>query len=179
MDHIDEESKHFIEQHHYSKSARSQKAKHVFKLIDHYDNLVGVAVYGDPTSIHYNGTNTIELRRLCLIDDTPKNTESYFIGRTLRWMKKNTEYSKVLSFADPNHGHQGIIYRASNFKYEGRETYDGYSVEYQGTSFTKREVYQKTGGEYTSRALELQAAIKSGEAKQIKLERKHRYVYEL
>ena len=29
----------------------------------------------------------IELRRLCCIDNTPKNTESYFIGFTLRWLK--------------------------------------------------------------------------------------------
>ena len=59
----------------------------------------------------------IELRRLCCIDDTPKNTESYFIGRTLRWMKNNTDIKKVISYADKTYNHEGGIY--SNFKHLG------------------------------------------------------------
>ena len=45
-------------------------------------------------------TDVIELRRLCCIDDTLKNTESYFIGYTLRWLRDNTEIKKVISYAD-------------------------------------------------------------------------------
>ena len=40
----------------------------------------------------------MELRRLVCIDDTPKNTESYFIGKTLRWLKHNTDVEVVVSF---------------------------------------------------------------------------------
>ena len=61
----------------------------------------------------------MELRRLCCIDDTPTNTESYFIGKTLRWLKRNSKYRVIISFADPNHGHEGIIYKATNFKHFG------------------------------------------------------------
>jgi hypothetical protein len=119
---IDEEIKQLITDFHYSKSSRSQQQKHVFKLIDNRSNtLVGVAIYGNPMSRHYNKLETIELRRLCLIDDTPKNTESYFIGQTLRWLGRYTDYKQVVSFADPNHGHAGTIYKASNFLYDGRE----------------------------------------------------------
>ena len=59
------------------------------------------------------------MNRLCCIDDTPKNTESYFIGKTLRWLKKNTNYRVILSFADPHEGHEGTIYKATNFLHRG------------------------------------------------------------
>ena len=64
----------------------------------------------------------IELKRLCCIDNTPKNTESYFIGKTLRWLKQNTDYDLVVSYADTFYGHSGVIYKASNFKHVGMTT---------------------------------------------------------
>ena len=64
-------------------------------------------------------SDVIELRRLCCIDATPKCTESYFIGKTQRWLKKNTNYKIIVSYADAYHGHRGTIYKATNFKYEG------------------------------------------------------------
>ena len=54
-----------------------------------------------------------------IIDDTPKNAESFFIGRALKWLRKNSEWKFIVSYADPEQGHQGTIYKASNFKYEG------------------------------------------------------------
>ena len=63
--------------------------------------------------------NVIELRRLCCIDDTPKNTESYFIGATLRLLRKDWGHGIVVSYADKEYGHSGVIYRASNFKMVG------------------------------------------------------------
>ena len=55
------------------------------------------------------------MRRLCCIDDTPTNTESFFIGKTLRWLKRNTDAEVIISYSDLHHGHEGIIYKASNF----------------------------------------------------------------
>ena len=176
-DKIDEETKEFIQRWHYSKSARSQKQKHVFKLVDKHNSLVGVAIYGQPMSRHHT-EDTIELRRLCLIDDTPRNTESFFIGKTLRWLAKNTEYSRVISFADPNHGHTGTIYKASNFDYEGLESNGNPRVVQHGDKqYHMRQYYQKKGDDYSVDALKLQALVKSGEAEVIKQERKHKYIY--
>ena len=56
---------------------------------------------------------------MCCIDETPKNTESYFIGKTLKWLKDNTKYRVILSFADTAQGHEGTIYKATNFIYKG------------------------------------------------------------
>ena len=69
--------------------------------------------YGDKEN------DVIELRRLCCIDDTPKNTESFFIGQTLQWLKTNTDIKVIVSYADAHYGHGGIIYKATNFFHEG------------------------------------------------------------
>ena len=66
------------------------------------------------TSKKYNPINPdkcFELRRLVCIDDTPKNTESYFIGQTFKWLKKNTDIEVIVSFADEEEGHTGVIYK--------------------------------------------------------------------
>lgn len=177
---IDDEIKNFIKTWHYSKSARSQKQKHVFKLVDKSNRLIGVAIYGQPMSRHQD-KDTIELRRLCLIDDTPRNTESWFIARTLKWLRANTTHTKVVSFADPNHGHLGTIYRASNFQYDGLEKNGNPRVvEYDGKQYHMRQYYAKeTNGDYQTHALRLQAAVRTGDAEIIKQERKHKYTYVL
>ena len=61
----------------------------------------------------------VELRRLYVVDGTPRNTESFFIGYTLRWLKRNTPVEKVITYADPKQGHSGGIYKATNFVYIG------------------------------------------------------------
>jgi hypothetical protein len=177
---IDDETKDFIKTWHYSKSSRSQQQKHVFKLVDKANRLVGVAIYGNPMSRHFNSSEVIELRRLCLIDDTPKNTESYFIAKTLKWLEKNTSYTSVVSFADPNHGHSGTIYKASNFHYDGLEKNGNPRVlKFRGREIHMRQVYQKKNGQYTDDAIEWQDLIKSGHATVEKQEKKHRYTYNL
>ena len=56
-----------------------------------------------------------ELHRLHILDCTPKNTESWFISRCLKMLKKDKPAIKaVLSFADMTEGHKGTIYQATN-----------------------------------------------------------------
>lgn len=54
-----------------------------------------------------------------MIDDTPRNSESKSIGIMLRILKKHG-VQRVLSYADPNYGHVGTIYRASGFTLLGQ-----------------------------------------------------------
>ena len=56
-----------------------------------------------------------ELHRLHIIDETPKNTESWFISRCLCQLKIDKSIIwGVLSFSDTTEGHSGIIYKATN-----------------------------------------------------------------
>ena len=83
----------------------------------------------------------MELRRLVCIDETPKNTESYFIGKTLRWLKQNTDVEVVVSFADQHYGHVGTIYKATNFEYFG-ETSPARVLMVDGKEYHSRSLNQ-------------------------------------
>ena len=120
----------FIEKYHYSQNVNGVQSLYHFGLYGEGNfglpKMIGAMMYAHPsmpaTAEKYNPINPtkcLELRRLCCIDDTPTNTESYFIGKTLRWLKQNTDMEVVVSFADQHHGHSGIIYKASNFEYLG------------------------------------------------------------
>jgi len=169
----------FVERWHYSKSCRSQKQIHVFTLHNLLGRMVGVSIYGQPISRN-SDSNGIELRRFCLDDSCEKNTASFFLGKTLNWLRKNEfEYNQVVSFADPNKGHQGTIYKAANFQYDGLEKNNPRIILYKGEVYHTRQYYQKRNGQYDDVALELQRAVELGEAQIVPQERKHRFIYKL
>jgi Helix-turn-helix len=109
----------WMSERHYSGSA-PRNTKYAFEL-KRNEQRVGLILFGSPSRQQaikkYAGY--IELTRLWVDDSCPKNTESYLIGHCLRWLKKNTDLNGVISYADPNVGHQGVIYRASNFELDG------------------------------------------------------------
>jgi hypothetical protein len=62
-----------------------------------------------------------ELSRLCVDPEIQKkeyNITSWFLSRCIRRFKKDANVSAILSYADSTR-HNGIIYRACNFKYYG------------------------------------------------------------
>lgn len=59
--------------------------------------------------------NVIELTRLWVDDDAPRNGESFLIGRSIKQCGKEI----VVSFADTAENHLGIIYQATNWLYTG------------------------------------------------------------
>lgn len=60
----------------------------------------------------------LELTRLWCANDYPKNTESRLISQALKQLPKKIKV--VISFADENEGHCGIIYQATNWYYLGQ-----------------------------------------------------------
>lgn len=117
----------FITQRHYL--GRPGAASFAFGLWDG-TTLAGVCTYG--TIISKNAAaicgerwadTVLELTRLVLLDETPKNSESYFIGQTFKWLNGPRV---LLSYADTNAGHVGTIYQATNWLYTGASTKGGY-----------------------------------------------------
>ena len=140
----------FIEKHHYSHNINGVQSYYHFGLFRDgkfgLPEMIGAMLYAMPsmpsTAKKYNPINPtkcFELRRLVCIDDTPTNTESYFIGQTFKWLKQNTDIEVIVSFADEEYGHRGIIYKATNFEYLGT------------TSPSKKLIVD--GKEYHSRSL--------------------------
>ena len=143
----------FIEKHHYSHNVNGIQSYHHFGLYTEGNfglpKMIGAMMYAIPsmpaTAAKYNPINPnkcLELRRLVCIDDTPKNTESYFIGQTFRWLKQYTDMEVVVSFADQHYGHSGTIYKASNFDYLG-ETAGARILMVDGKEMHSRSLNQK------------------------------------
>lgn len=100
-------------------------------FFDTEDRMIGTIVYAHPVSNRAIGSicgeNVLELNEVLElvrlhIDDIPngKNIESYVIAQSFQWLKNNAPEVKVLiSYADPEVGHGGRIYRATNWLYQG------------------------------------------------------------
>lgn len=174
----------FIEQHHYSHNINGLMSSYCFAMYDQQQRMVGAMIYGKLGMANawkkYGKSidEVMELRRLVLVDDTPKNSESYFIGRTLRWLKANTAVTTIVSYADPNYGHSGVIYRATNFEHAGM-TAPGKVIIWNGKKYHDKAIRTKYKGELKPFAKRLRQALEDGEAHYAKQLPKHIYVKNL
>lgn len=64
--------------------------------------------------------------RLCAVEELPKNTESHFISKCIKHVKKNYDFDVLFTWADGMLGKPGTIYQASNFWYAGHIWTDTY-----------------------------------------------------
>ena len=185
--HIDD-IRTFVERWHYSGNVNGIRITQCFALRDS-SHLIGAMIYGGLAMANawkkYGETehDVIELRRLCCIDDTPKNTESYFIGKTLRWLRNNTDHLTVVSYADTHHGHSGTIYKAANFTHVGM-TPAGRIIRWGEREFhdkTIRTYYVNKYGfkELKPFAVRLRDALESGDAYYCERPPKHIYLFHL
>ena len=142
----------FIEKHHYSHNVNGVQSLYHYGLFREGNfgipKMIGAMMYAHPsmpaTAAKYNPINHdkfLELRRLVCIDDTPKNTESYFIGQSFKLLKRDTDMEVIVSFADQHHGHTGVIYKATNFDYLG-ETGKGRILMVDGKEMHSRSLNQ-------------------------------------
>ena len=138
----------FIHKWHYSHDTNGIQQRQCFALYNE-NKIIGAMIYAIPsmpnTAKKYNPDNPDkcwELRRLCCIDDTPTNTESYFISQTLKWLRQNTDIEVIVSYADLEQGHEGVIYKASNFHLLGQSG-GGRVLMVDGKKYHARSLGQK------------------------------------
>lgn len=116
-----EQTKEWLIYKHYA--GRIPSISYSFGLY-HFNQLVGVCTYGLPASENalllcgesYR-SNAIELNRLIKNDGLPKNIQSWFVSQTFKLLPKPLI---ILSYADPNNGHNGYTYQALNFLFTGK-----------------------------------------------------------
>lgn len=107
---------------------------------------VGVCVFALPpreTSKRY-GCTAWELARLWVDDSMPKNTETWFISRAVKFIQKNfREVGVIVSYADPSKGHRGTIYRAGSWIEDGKTDQDRktprFDYEANGRVYSRRK----------------------------------------
>lgn len=81
---------------------------------------VAVVCFGHPVNRHMNAETCIELIRMARRPEGhPDLKLSALVGFSLRWLRLNTKYKLVLSYADTTHNHHGGIYQATNFSFVG------------------------------------------------------------
>ena len=161
------------------------KQDHVF--FDDHEELVGAIAYARPLgrlsvksiSEKLDISQSLELTRLFIHDGYPKNIESYSIARSFTWIRENLPKVEVLlSYSDPEQGHLGIVYQASNWLYQGTgfSIMDKYRLSLTKTPYDwihHRTIYDNYG---TVSIDELKRQI--GHTFWLKKEtNKHRYIY--
>jgi len=91
-------------------------------------NLVGVAAIGSPSNPGVAGSifgedkikQVMELRRFALVPGLEKNTASEFLSGVIKMIRVDfKDVWGLISFADPEQGHLGIIYQAVGALYLG------------------------------------------------------------
>ena len=134
-----ESIKHLFLNYHYLKSMPAGILA-CYGLFD--ENKLGISVGGAVFCngrIQYDGVY-IEFSRMFMYDFLPSNSESSFIGKCMKSLKKKfPSYKGVVTWADSNRGHNGIIYLASNFVYDGESRKVN---KYVGKN--KKIIYQRT-----------------------------------
>ena len=175
--------KDFIESNHYSQSINGCISDYCFALYDD-SKMIGAMFYGRMAMRNQwkrfakKESDVIELRRLCCIDETPKNTESYFIGKTLKWLRKNTEIKIVVSYADKEYSHSGTIYKASNFKCLGLKP-GAKVIWHEGKKYHDKTIRTKYKGKLKPFALRLKNALDEGIAYYAMTAGKYCFTYKL
>lgn len=114
----------FIRANHYAKGCANTSAE-CFGLF-RSGALVGAALWMPPTRVAaesvdpYDWRRVLSLSRLAVAPGEPTNAASLFIGAMLRAIQAEDRWTMLLTYADESQGHEGTIYRATNWRYLGR-----------------------------------------------------------
>lgn len=108
--------------HHYLHRCPSVSFAYGVFDAELFGALFGVVTFGVPPSRHLmvsvckaEPDSVLELNRLLVDDRLGRNTESWFLKRALALLPPRI----IVSYADTAWGHNGYVYRASNFYYSG------------------------------------------------------------
>ena len=176
--------KSFVEKWHYSKNINGLNISYVFGLF-YKQYLIGAIIYGSLSMANTwqkygtDETEVVELKRLCCIDATKKNTESFFIAKTIKFLKKYSNYKTIVSYADPYFNHQGTIYKASNF------THEGFTAKSKVILYKNKIYHDKTIRSVDDQkrlkpfTFQIKKALQLGQATYIDKPPKHIYCYEI
>lgn len=150
------EAKAFLRRHHYLKNFPA--ARRIFSIYRHAE-MVGLCVYAQPGHnaagvAVFNGThrNSVELKRLCLLEGTPYNLCSHFCQITFNILKRTDKNLRgVITYSDPMRrttldgrtvtaGHVGSTFQSLSGIYLGRSRARKIKVLPDGSTFNERTI---------------------------------------
>ena len=130
----------------------------------------------------FKDDNYLDLNRLCVNEGLKKNVLSFFVSQCLKILKKNVV---IVSYADPNNGHNGYIYQATNWIYTGAGRVNENDERGVNKFFFRNKEYHERHIPETMKSLKFKIDehktknenwIENG-GQILKQERKHRYFF--
>jgi GNAT superfamily N-acetyltransferase len=117
----------WLRRYHYLGALPGWRYAAALRTLDNDLLWEGVVVVGTPASSVLARRGYLEVRRLALRADAPKNAGSYLLGHVKRWAR-DQGISRLVSYADPSvrgprncpgNEHRGTIYLAAGFRPDG------------------------------------------------------------
>lgn len=173
----------YVETHHYSHSINGLKVTQCYALYEG-DVLRGALMFGQLTTTAWKKygeaeSDVVELRRMVVADECPRNTNSWFMSKAIKDFKRRFDYKVCVSYADPEHGHAGIVYQASNWLYVGETAADTVLETPEGKRYHSRALRTKYKGQLKPFAKRLCDMRSAGLLKEVKVRGKHIYLLPL
>jgi hypothetical protein len=142
------EARCFLGKYHYL-PAISKYGKHYGAFVD--DTLVAVCTFSGVTRketanrLGVKPRSMRELSRFCIHPSyQKKNFASYLLSRFVKLFgKDNRDVKMLVSFADHTEGHEGTIYKATNWTYDGDCKASYYYISADGCVIHKKTVWDR------------------------------------
>lgn len=160
----------FIRREHYAKGCANTSTE-AFGLF-RGQALVGAALWMPPTRVCAESVDreqwrkVISLSRVALLPEEPTNAESLFIGAMLRSLNKAGRWVAAVTSADESQGHEGIIYKATNWRYLGRTKPEPRWLDANGKQVSRRATKSRKAKDMTALGCTMVGKFS-----------KHKYVY--
>jgi len=125
-----------VKNYHYSHKVVPNSNLHLGIFDKQSNELVGALQFGPPMNPKStpnniaegsNSAEMLELNRMVMADDQPRNSESQAISLCINWIRKfRKDLHYLLSFSDGKEGNVGYIYQATNWTYVGFRLSDSF-----------------------------------------------------
>lgn len=137
----------FLNSFHYARAGRAGKIRLGAYLNGH---LIAVVKFSSTTragtaaTLGLSSSQVLELDRLCIHPNfRKKNLASWMISRASSYAFQSPSIRALVSFADPDAGHSGSVYRASNWNFFGKTSPSYEYITPDGTILHKKTVYER------------------------------------
>ena len=172
-------AKYAVEKWHYSQSVPAGKSVHIG--VWEKGCFIGTVLFSRGASnaigkpYRVNQSEVVELTRVALTKHG--SAVSRILTIAIRMLGKQSPALRlIVSYADPEHGHHGGIYQATNWVYAGRTSPDYVIIDKDGKRWHSRMVskngIKKCFGKYKT-------VIKPSDGKRVNIPGKYRYLYPL
>ena len=175
-----DESRIFVTKYHYSGKLGNSSIKYGVYL---NDVLLAICIFGaitrkeSATRLGYKYNEILELTRFCIHPQYQKrNLASWFISRCIKKLKSEyKQYKCLISFADTTFNHNGGIYKASNWEFDGEVNPSYWYVDKDGSRIHKKTLWNQARDYHTT---EVEFA-KMFKYTKVPGKKKYRYLYKL